>query len=115
MPISMTRMLSSGSEGVTTGNVSVTSGNMGENPDNIIGSAQYHREQRRKRTTGFATLKRKLIRRRRSSKVCDHARVLRDFVSDWKPLELAALCEEFEALSALRDLSVSNIIMALYM
>ncbi|KAL7742620.1 hypothetical protein ACLKA6_013952 [Drosophila palustris] len=66
----------------------------------------YHRDQRRKRVTGFATLKRKFIRRRRSSKACDHARVLRDFVCDWTPLELAALCEEFEALAALRDLSV---------
>ncbi|XP_017852992.1 BTB/POZ domain-containing protein 7 isoform X2 [Drosophila busckii] len=66
----------------------------------------FHRDQRRKRVTGFATLKRKFIRRRRSSKACDHARVLRDFVSDWTPLELAALCEEFEALAALRDLSV---------
>uniref|UniRef100_A0A1A9Z0E9 BTB domain-containing protein n=1 Tax=Glossina pallidipes TaxID=7398 RepID=A0A1A9Z0E9_GLOPL len=64
------------------------------------------REQRRKRVTGFATLKRKFIRRRRSSKACDHARVLRDFVSDWTPLELAALCEEYEALAALRDLSM---------
>ncbi|XP_039962442.1 BTB/POZ domain-containing protein 7 [Bactrocera tryoni] len=66
----------------------------------------HFREQRRKRVTGFATLKRKFIRRRRSSKACDHARVLRDFVSDWTPLELAALCEEYEALAALRDLSV---------
>lgn len=65
------------------------------------------REHRRKRVTGFATLKRKFIRRRRSSKACDHARVLRDFVSDWTPLELAALCEEYESLAALRDLSVS--------
>ncbi|KAH8314616.1 hypothetical protein KR074_010798 [Drosophila pseudoananassae] len=106
MPIRMTGMVTSGSEAAASGGVRVSNGSMGENPDNILCSAQYHREQRRKRTTGFATLKRKLIRRRRSSKACDHARVLRDFVSDWTPLELAALCEEFEALSALRDLSV---------
>ncbi|KAI8116725.1 BTB/POZ domain-containing protein 7 [Lucilia cuprina] len=70
------------------------------------GGGPHFREQRRKRVTGFATLKRKFIRRRRSSKACDHARVLRDFVSDWTPLELAALCEEYEALAALRDLSM---------
>lgn len=70
----------------------------------------HFREQRRKRVTGFATLKRKFIRRRRSSKACDHARILRDFVSDWTPLELAALCEEYEALAALRDLSVSILV-----
>lgn len=73
----------------------------------------HFRENRRKRVTGFATLKRKFIRRRRSSKACDHARVLRDFVSDWAPLELAALCEEYESLSALRDLSVSVILIRL--
>ncbi|XP_030568470.1 BTB/POZ domain-containing protein 7 [Drosophila novamexicana] len=80
--------------------------NAGPDPSFIYSGAHYHRDQRRKRVTGFATLKRKFIRRRRSSKACDHARVLRDFVSDWTPLELAALCEEFEALAALRDLSV---------
>lgn len=73
----------------------------------------YHRDQRRKRVTGFATLKRKFIRRRRSSKACDHARVLRDFVSEWTPLELAALCEEFEALAALRDLSVIKCLLSI--
>lgn len=62
--------------------------------------------ERRKKTTGFATLRKKFIRRRRSSKSCDHSRVLRDFVSDWTPLELAALLDEFESLSALKDLAV---------
>lgn len=62
--------------------------------------------ERRKKTTGFATLRKKFIRRRRSSKSCDHSRVLRDFVSDWTPLELAALLDEFEGLSALKDLAV---------
>lgn len=84
-------------------------------PASSVGSGSYvppgasyqpQREHRRKRVTGFATLKRKFIRRRRSSKACDHARVLRDFVSDWSPLELAALCEEYDALAALKDLSV---------
>lgn len=86
----------------TTGANSLLSASLGGQ-----GGGPHFREQRRKRVTGFATLKRKFIRRRRSSKACDHARVLRDFVSDWTPLELAALCEEYEALAALRDLSVS--------
>ncbi|XP_015044202.2 BTB/POZ domain-containing protein 7-like [Drosophila pseudoobscura] len=94
LPMSMAGMVTAGAVGMTTGSGTGISG------------AQYHRDQRRKRVTGFATLKRKFIRRRRSSKAYDHARVLRDFVSDWAPMELAALCEEFEALSALRDLSV---------
>lgn len=64
------------------------------------------REQRRKKVTGFATLRKKFIRRRRSSKACDHGRILREFVSDWSPNEVAALLEEYEALAALKDLSV---------
>lgn len=56
--------------------------------------------------TGFATLRKKFIRRRRSSKICDHGRVLRELVAEWGPLEVGALLEEYEALAALKDLSV---------
>ncbi|KAF7287759.1 hypothetical protein GWI33_003393 [Rhynchophorus ferrugineus] len=62
--------------------------------------------EKKKRVTGFATLKKKFIRRRRSSKACDHGRILRELVSDWSPLEVAALLEEYEALAALKDLCV---------
>lgn len=62
--------------------------------------------ERKKKATGFATLKKKFIRRRRSSKVCDHGKMLRELVSDWSPLEVAALLEEYEALAALKDLCV---------
>lgn len=56
--------------------------------------------------TGFATLRRKLIRRRRTSKSYDHGKVIREFVADWSPLELNTLVEEYEATAALKDLSV---------
>lgn len=62
--------------------------------------------ERKKKMTGFATLRKKFIRRRRSSKACDHGRMLRELVADWSPLEIAALLEEYEALAALKDLSV---------
>ncbi|KAK9889067.1 hypothetical protein WA026_004339 [Henosepilachna vigintioctopunctata] len=62
--------------------------------------------EKKKKVTGFATLKKKLIRRRRSSKACDHGRMLRELVSDWSALEIAALLEEYEALAALKDLCV---------
>ncbi|KAK7863556.1 hypothetical protein R5R35_011180 [Gryllus longicercus] len=62
--------------------------------------------ERKKKVTGFATLRKKFIRRRRSSKACDHGRVLRELVADWGPLEVGALLEEYEALAALKDLSV---------
>lgn len=56
--------------------------------------------------TGFATLRKKFIRRRRSSKACDHGRIIRDLVSTWSHLEATALLEEYEALAALKDLHV---------
>lgn len=56
--------------------------------------------------TGFATLRKKFIRRRRSSKACDHGRIIRELVSSWSPLEAGALLEEYEALAALKDLHV---------
>ncbi|KAJ9595461.1 hypothetical protein L9F63_013372 [Diploptera punctata] len=62
--------------------------------------------ERKKKVTGFATLRKKFIRRRRSSKACDHGRVLRELVAEWGPLEVGALLEEYEALAALKDLSV---------
>lgn len=62
--------------------------------------------ERKKKVTGFATLRKKFIRRRRSSKICDHGRVLRELVAEWGPLEVGALLEEYEALAALKDLSV---------
>ncbi|KAL1492806.1 hypothetical protein ABEB36_010989 [Hypothenemus hampei] len=62
--------------------------------------------EKKKRVTGFATLKKKFIRRRRSSKACDYGRLLRELMVNWSPLDIAALLEEFEALHALRDLCV---------
>ncbi|CAB0035426.1 unnamed protein product [Trichogramma brassicae] len=62
--------------------------------------------ERKKRATGFATLRKKFIRRRRSSKACDHGRIIRELVSSWNPLEAGALLEEYEALAALKDLHV---------
>lgn len=76
------------------------------NPIPSTSGGVYIRDLRRKKVTGFATLKKKFIRRRRSSKACDHGRVLRDFLSDWSSIELASLLEEYDALAALKDLSV---------
>ncbi|KAL1131208.1 hypothetical protein AAG570_010826 [Ranatra chinensis] len=46
------------------------------------------------------------MRRRRASKACDHGRVVREAVGDWSRAEVAALLHEYDALAALRDLSV---------
>ncbi|XP_018335023.1 BTB/POZ domain-containing protein 7 isoform X2 [Agrilus planipennis] len=62
--------------------------------------------ERKKKIAGLSTLKKKFIKRRRSSKACDHGRMIRELVSDWTPLEVTALLEEYEALAALKDLCV---------
>ncbi|XP_076037996.1 BTB/POZ domain-containing protein 7 isoform X2 [Oratosquilla oratoria] len=62
--------------------------------------------EKKKKLASFATLRKKLIRRRRSSKCCDHARVIRDLVQDWSVREVTALWEEYEASAALKDLTV---------
>lgn len=67
-------------------------------------SNQVMRDPRRRRVVGFATIRKKFIRRRRSSKMYDHGRILKEFVTDWNPIELAALHDEYEALAALKVL-----------
>lgn len=96
------------------GGISVTISNQGNSATSgllshtsaMSGSGGVITRERRKKVTGFATLKKKFIRKRRSSKGWDHGRVLRDFVVDWSPIELAALLDEYESLAALKDLSV---------
>ncbi|GAB6022453.1 hypothetical protein CHUAL_006565 [Chamberlinius hualienensis] len=62
--------------------------------------------EKKRRISGFATLRRKLIRRRRTSKSFDHAKVIKDFVSGWGAWELNALAEEYDAAVALKDLVI---------
>lgn len=66
----------------------------------------FFRERKKLKVGGLATLRKKLMRRRRSSKACDHGRVIREAVGDWSGIEIAALLDEYEALAALKDLSV---------
>lgn len=62
--------------------------------------------EKKRKISGFATLRKKLIRRRRTSKSFDHAKVMREFVSGWGGWELNALVEEYDAAAALKDLVV---------
>lgn len=65
-----------------------------------------HKDRKRK-ITSLATLRKKLlIRRRRTSKSLDHARIMREFIADWLPRELTALVQEYEASSALKELVI---------
>lgn len=72
----------------------------------VDSSSVFVRDRKKLKMTGFATLRKKLIRKRRSSKASDHGRVIRELIAEWTPLEVSALLEEFEALAALKDLSV---------
>uniref|UniRef100_A0A8D8ANN2 BTB/POZ domain-containing protein 7 n=2 Tax=Culex pipiens TaxID=7175 RepID=A0A8D8ANN2_CULPI len=98
----LTGAITTAGAGATTTTTPLT----GLGPYGPVGGPGVIVRERRKKVTGFATLKKKLIRRRRSSKACDHGRVLREFVSSWSPMELSALLEEYESLAALKDLSV---------
>ncbi|XP_059479874.1 BTB/POZ domain-containing protein 7 isoform X2 [Neocloeon triangulifer] len=65
------------------------------------------RKKTRGSSSSLATLRRRLLlRRRRSSKCPDHARHMRDLLSGCSLAEVSALCEQYEALAALKDLSV---------
>jgi BTB/POZ domain-containing protein 7 len=66
----------------------------------------HFRERRKMKMAGFATLRRKFIRKRRCSKSCDHGRVIREFVSSWTHAETRSLLEEYEALATLKDLTI---------
>ena len=69
-------------------------------------AASSNRDKKR-RLASLATLRKRLVlRRRRSSKSCDHARVIRDLLQDWTLREIASLAEEYEASAALKDLTV---------
>nr|CAD7457462.1 unnamed protein product [Timema tahoe] len=123
IPCALQRSCWAGDERMT-GRMGAAASNPAGEPHGLVGSryaaGPYHSgmvasgisepvavvRERKKKATGFATLRKKFIRRRRSSKACDHGRVLRELVSDWGPLELGALLEEYEALAALKDLSV---------
>ncbi|XP_077998470.1 BTB/POZ domain-containing protein 7-like [Glandiceps talaboti] len=71
-----------------------------------VGMAFQPSKDKKKKSTGFATLRKKLIRRRKSGKSHDHARVMRELVSGWNVRDLNALVEEYEATHALKELVI---------
>ena len=61
---------------------------------------------RKKKSLGLATLKRRFIKRRKSGRSADHARQLRELLSGWDVRDASALVEEYEGTAALKELSV---------
>lgn len=64
-----------------------------------------HRDKKKK-TSRFATLRKKLTKVRRQSRSLDHARAMRDLTSSWSIQETSALVEEYEASIALKELTL---------
>ncbi|KAJ8399187.1 hypothetical protein AAFF_G00415660 [Aldrovandia affinis] len=60
---------------------------------------------KKKKTSGLATLKRKFIKRRKSSRSADHAKQMRELLSGWDVRDANALVEEYEGTAALKELN----------
>ncbi|KAA0708611.1 BTB/POZ domain-containing protein 7 [Triplophysa tibetana] len=61
-------------------------------------------QDKKKKTSGLATLKRRFIKRRKSSRSADHARQMRELLSGWDVRDVNALVEEYEGTAALKEL-----------
>ncbi|KAJ8288920.1 hypothetical protein COCON_G00015790 [Conger conger] len=62
-------------------------------------------QDKKKKSSGLATLKRKFIKRRKSSRSADHAKQMRELLSGWDVRDANALVEEYEGTAALKELS----------
>ncbi|KAL0601525.1 BTB/POZ domain-containing protein 7, partial [Plecturocebus cupreus] len=63
-------------------------------------------QDKKKRTSSLATLKKKFIKRRKSNRSADHAKQMRELLSGWDVRDVNALVEEYEGTSALKELSL---------
>ncbi|KAK7150320.1 hypothetical protein R3I93_011541 [Phoxinus phoxinus] len=63
-------------------------------------------QDKKKKSSGLATLKRRFIKRRKSSRSADHARQMRELLSGWDVRDVNALVEEYEGTAALKELSL---------
>ncbi|XP_052390679.1 BTB/POZ domain-containing protein 7 isoform X3 [Carassius gibelio] len=63
-------------------------------------------QDKKKKSSGLATLKRRFIKRRKSSRSADHARQMRELLSGWDVRDVNALVEEYDGTAALKELSL---------
>nr|XP_014341920.1 PREDICTED: BTB/POZ domain-containing protein 7 isoform X2 [Latimeria chalumnae] len=63
-------------------------------------------QDKKKKTSGLATLKKKFIKRRKSNRSADHAKQMRELLSGWDVRDVNALVEEYEGTAALKELSL---------
>ena len=65
-------------------------------------------KEKKKKASKFATFRKKLIRVRRHSKSLDYGRALRELISSWSVRDLSALVHEYEALIAMKELTIAT-------
>ena len=62
--------------------------------------------EKKKKTSKFTTLRKKLARARRHSRSFDYGKAVRELTSTWSIRELNALVEEYESSAALKELAL---------
>ncbi|XP_038074595.1 BTB/POZ domain-containing protein 7-like [Patiria miniata] len=65
-------------------------------------------EKEKKKKTSLASLKKRIVRRKRTGKSLDHARAMREMASGWNHPDVYALVEEYDALAALKELTIQT-------
>lgn len=63
-------------------------------------------QDKKKKSSSLATLKKKFIKRRKSSRSADHAKQMRELLCGWDVRDVNALVEEYEGTAALKELSL---------
>ncbi|XP_054154533.1 BTB/POZ domain-containing protein 7-like [Oppia nitens] len=74
--------------------------------DGSMNSVMPIKEKKRKNLSSLATLRKRLVRKRRTSRSFDHSQALRDFISSWSTRDIKQLCEEYECTGLLKELSL---------
>ncbi|KAG8176022.1 hypothetical protein JTE90_025349 [Oedothorax gibbosus] len=68
---------------------------------------QWGKPEKKKGKGLSSTLRKRFARRRRAGKgYHDHAQVFRDLIADWSPRDVVSLVEEYEATSALKEITL---------
>ncbi|XP_071391699.1 BTB/POZ domain-containing protein 7 isoform X2 [Centroberyx affinis] len=62
--------------------------------------------EKKKKSSGLATLRRRFIKRRKSGRSADHGRQMRELLWGWEVCDVGALVEEYEGTAALKELSL---------
>ncbi|GCC27457.1 hypothetical protein chiPu_0005881 [Chiloscyllium punctatum] len=65
-------------------------------------------QDKKKKSSGLATLKKRFIKRRKSNRSADHAKQMRELLSGWDVRDVNALVEEYEGTAALKELALQG-------